>query len=393
MRHLCWGIFLRNLIGFNNEESSFTFFSSSNGLFRRDRRIQGKIDTGNHMNFIFLTNGLGETVHGVAVAQYARRKGIGCRFLNATPTSHNYVQEFGLDSVLLSSKKSQKEVNRIIEGYSPDVIFCCNSKTTRNIFSPNRRLTLSSLIVSLDSNWLFEEMPVYFDRFFVVFPPLIFRSNRNYKITDKRVKPVGFIPSGYKFSRFELNSVRKKICSRKEKLVFAYFGRGGTFRHFLVNILLETVAQLNKEALKLKLILVSETSVRKRKDVTFIKWFKKEKEFNKYLAASDCVVCHHGMPTFSKAIFAKVPIISFVPEVIGGVKKPSALSEVEPFEELGLCVSLPYSAKPERLKKALEQILFDQKGAEIKKEQSKYLLKGEEVVLNEVNRMLKEKRT
>ena len=345
------------------------------------------------LDFIFLTNGLGEAAHAVAVAQYARKKGIGCRFVSTTLTCHNFVKEAGLDSVLLSSKKSQKEVNRIIEGYSPDVIFCCNSKTTRDIFSPNRRLILSSLIVSLDSNWLFEKMPAYFDRFFVVLPPLIFNSNRNYKITDKRVKPVGFIPSGDKFSKFELNSARKDFCSRKEKLIFAYFGRGGTFRYFLVSILLETMTQLNKETLRYKLILVSESRVRKRKDVTFIKWLKKKEDFNKYLAASDCVVCHHGMPTFSKAIFAKVPIISFVPEGIEGEKKPSSLSEVEPFEELGLCVSLSYSAKPERLKKTLEQILFDQKGAEIKKEQSKYLIKGEEVVLNEVDKMLKERRT
>lgn len=352
----------------------------------------GKIDIGNNMNFIFLTNGLGETVHGVAVAQYAKRRGIDCRFINVTPTCHNYVQEFGLDSVLLSSKKSQKEVNRMIEEYSSDVIFCCNSKTTGDIFSPNSRIILRSLIVSLDSNWLFKDMPAYFDRFFVVFPPLIFKSNRNYKITDKRVKSVGFIPSGYKFSKFELKAVRKKFSSQKEKLIFAYFGRGGTFRRFLVKILLEAVAQLNKETLKVKLILISETSSKKRKNVTFIKWLKNGREFNKYLAAADCVVCHHGMPTFSKAIFAKVPIISFVPEVIEGVKKPSPLSEVEPFEELGLCISLPYSAKPERLKKALVQILFDQKGSAIKKEQDKYLLKGEEVVLNEVDKMLKERR-
>jgi len=345
------------------------------------------------MNYIFLTNGLGETVHGVAVARYARRRGIDCRFLNVTSTCHNYVREFGLDSILLSSKKSQKEINRVIEEYSPDVIFCCNSKTTSDVFLPNSRLIHNSLIVSLDSNWLFEKMPVYFDKFFVVFPPLIFKSNRNYKITDKRVKPVGFIPSGYKFSRFELNSVRKKFSAQKEKLIFAYFGRGGTFRYFLVNILLEAIAQLNKETLKVKLILVSEIKVaRKRKNVTFIKWLKKGKDFNKYLAAADCVVCHHGMPTFSKAIFAKVPIISFVPEVVEGAKKPSPLSEVEPFEELGLCVSLPYSAKPERLKKTLEQILFDQKGTDIKREQSKYLIKGEEVVLDEVNKMLKERR-
>lgn len=343
------------------------------------------------MNFIFLTNGLGETVHGVAVAQYARNRGIGCRFLNVTITTHNYVQEFGFDSVLLSYRKPQ-ELNKIIKEYSPDVIFCCNSKTTRDIFSPDRELILNSLIVSLDSNWLFENMPVYFNRFFVVFPPKIFRSNRNYKITDKRVKPVGFIPSGYKFSRLELNSVRKKFSFRKEKLIFAYLGRGGTYRSFLIPALLEAVAQMNKEVPRLKLILVSQSRAKKRKNIIFIEWFKKDREFNKYLAASDCVVCHHGMPTFSKAIFAQVPIISFVPEAVGSAKKPSALCEVEPFEELGLCVSLPYSAKPENLKKTLEQVLFGQKGAEIKKEQSKYLIKGEEVVLAEVSEMLKERR-
>lgn len=349
------------------------------------------------MNFIFLTNGLGEIVQGVAVAQYARAKGINCRFINATPTCHKFAKELGFESTLLPSKKPTKELRQIIndvtEKHSPDVIFCCNSKTTRKIFSPSRRLILNSLIVSLDSNWLFEDMPGYFDRFFVVFPPIIFKSNRNYKITDKRVKPVGFIPSGYKFSRAELNSVRKKFCSRKEKLVFAYFGRGGTFRYFLVATLLDALAQINKNGIKLKVVFISESHKRARKDAIFIEWLKSDIEFNQYLAVSDCVVCHHGMPTFSKAIFAQVPIISFVPGIVKGEEKPSPLAEIEPFVELGLCFSLPYSTGPERLKEVLEQVLFNKKGAEIKKEQSKHLIKGEKVVLNEVNRMLKERRT
>lgn len=344
------------------------------------------------MKFIFLANGLGEVAQGAAVAEYARARGVSCKFLNATSTCNKYAKEFGFDSVLLPSGKSQRELNRIInesiEEYQPEVIFCCNSKTTRGIFSPTRKIILNSLIVSLDSNWLFEDMPAYFDRFFVVFPPKIFESNRNYKITDKRVKPVGFIPSGYEFSRAEINSIRKEFCSSKEKLAFAYFGRGITFRDFLVDTLLDAVEQLNRDSLKLRVILLSDWYVREREDIISIKWLKSDIEFNKYLAAADCVVCHHGMPTLAKAILGKVPIISFVPDVSESIKKPSEVCEVEPFEELRVCISLPYSAKAERLKQTLNQILFTEKGTKIRKEQSKYLIKGEEVVLTEIRNML-----
>jgi UDP:flavonoid glycosyltransferase YjiC (YdhE family) len=152
---------------------------------------------------------------------------------------------------------------------------------------------------------------------------------------------------------------------------------------------LKAVAELNKGKRRVKLILLSDREV-ERKDVISIKWLKGDREFNRYLAASDCVVCHHGMPTISKAVLARVPIISFIPDVREGIK-PSEVCEVEPFAELGVCVLLSYSDGPERLKEALNQVIFGRKGEEIRKEQSKYLIKGEEVVLTEISDLLREK--
>jgi len=341
------------------------------------------------MKFLFLVTGLGEAAQGTAVALYAREEGTDVKFVSTTPTCHDYIAAFGFEDLLYSSElpttELRQHVDRTIEEYCPDAIFCCNSKTTNDIFLPRKKP--DCLIVSLDSNWLFEDMPAFFDRFFVVFPREIFEKNRNYVIDDDRVQPVGFIPSGYEFSRGDLDSVRRQLAPAGEKLIFAYFGRGGTFRDFLLEPLLEAAGQLGKQGRNVRTILISDREV-SRPDVTSIGWIASDKEFDRYLAGSSCLVSHHGMGTLAKAIMANVPVISFVPEMDRTAKHSEAF-EVEPFEELGLCVTLPYSAKPEQLRNALEDILFGLKGRQIREEQAKYCLKGEPVVFEEVTKLVR----
>jgi len=154
------------------------------------------------MRFLFLVTGLGEAAQGTAVALYASARGTDIKFVSTTAQCHDYIAGFGFEDILYSDElptaQLRSHVNKGIEDYSPDAIFCCNSKTTEKMFhpeSPEERP--DCLIVSLDSNWLFEDMPAFFDRFFVVFPREIFQRNRNYVIDDDRVQPVGFVPSGY----------------------------------------------------------------------------------------------------------------------------------------------------------------------------------------------------
>jgi predicted glycosyltransferase len=344
------------------------------------------------MKFLFLVTGLGEAAQGTAVALYAREKGTNIRFVSTTPLCHDYIAGFGFEDILYSSELPMAElrhhVDSTIEEYSPDAIFCCNSKTTDKMFLPTKNPNCP--IVSLDSNWLFQDMPPFFDRFFVVFPREIFERNRNYGINDARVQPVGFIPSGYEFSLEDLDSVRHQLAPAGEKLIFAYFGRGVTFRDFLLEPLLEATRQLAKQGRHVQTTLVSDREA-SGPNVTSIKWLASDKEFDRYLAASSCLVSHHGMGTMAKAIMANVPVISFVPEMDRSAKHSEAF-EVEPFEELGLCVTLPYSAKPEQLKNALEDILFGPKGRQIREEQAKYRLEGEPVVFEEVTRLVRHRR-
>jgi len=340
------------------------------------------------MKFLFLVTGLGEAAQGTAVALYAREKGTDVKFVSTTTVCHDYIAGVGFEDILYSDELPTAElrdrVDRTIEEYSPDVIFCCNSKTTNKMFLPRKKP--NCLIVSLDSNWLFEEMPAFFDRFFVVFPREIFEKNRNYVISDDRVQPVGFVPSGYEFSRGDLDSVRRQLAPAGEKLIFAYFGRTVTFRDFLLEPLLEATGQLGKQGRNVRTILIAEREV-SRPDVTSIKWVANDMEFDRYLAASSCLVSHHGMGTLAKAVMANMPVISFVPGMDRSAKHSEAF-EVEPFEELGLCVSLPYSAEPEQLKNALEDILFGPKGHQIREEQAKYRLKGEPTVFEEVTKLV-----
>jgi hypothetical protein len=341
------------------------------------------------MRFLFLVTGLGEAAQGTAVALYAREKGTDVKFVSTTSVCHDYVAGFGFEDILYSHElptaELRQRVDRTIEEYCPDAIFCCNSKTTNNMFLPRKKSDCP--IVSLDSNWLFEDMPAFFDRFFVVFPREIFEKNRNYVIDDDRVQPVGFVPSGYEFGPEDLDSVRHQLAPAGGKLIFAYFGRGVTFRDFLLEPLLEATGQLGKQGRNVRTILISDREV-SRLDVTSIRWVANDREFDRYLAASSCLVSHHGMGTLAKAIMANVPVISFVPEMDRTAKHSEAF-EVEPFEQLGLCVSLPYSAKAEQLKNALEDILFGPKGREIREEQAKYCLKGEPIVFEEVAKLVR----
>ena len=194
------------------------------------------------MRFLFLVTGLGEAAQGTAVALYASARGTDIKFVSTTAQCHGYIAGFGFEDILYSDElptaQLRSHVNKVIEDYSPDVIFCCNSKTTKNMLHPESpQERPDCLIVSLDSNWLFEDMPAFFDRFFVVFPREIFQRNRNYVIDDDRVQPVGFVPSGYEFNQEEIDSARRKLGIKDEKVVFAYFGRGPTVRAFLVDTL------------------------------------------------------------------------------------------------------------------------------------------------------------
>lgn len=347
------------------------------------------------MRFLFLVTGLGEAAQATAVAAYARARGTDVKFVSTTGQCHEYIAGFGFEDVLYSAElpraQLRSNVNGFIEEYSPDVIFCCNSKTTENMFRPqSREERPDCLIVSLDSNWLFADMPAFFDRFFVVFPREIFERNRNYVIDDDRVQPVGFVPSGYEFEQEEIDSARRSLGVKDEKVVFAYFGRGPTLRAFLVDTLLEAMSQVQKARKNVTAVLLTDRAAQ-RPNVIGIEWVASDRGFALYLAAASCLVSHHGMPTLGKAILANVPLISFIPDVEGGVKR-SETCEVEPFEELGLCVTLPYSATPEQLKDALEEIIFGQKGREIKQEQAKYRVKGEATVFEEVTRLLREGR-
>jgi hypothetical protein len=84
-------------------------------------------------------------------------------------------------------------------------------------------------------------------------------------------------------------------------------------------------------------------------------------------------------------------VISFVPEMDRSAKHSEAF-EVEPFEQLGLCVSLPYSAQPEQLTKALEDVLLSPKGERIRQEQGKYCVRGEPIVFAEVTKLVRQRK-
>jgi hypothetical protein len=203
---------------------------------------------------LFLVTGLGEAAQACPVAACFRGRGSAIQFISTTSQCHDYIAGFGFDDVLLEPglrlSGMRERVSEIVRAWKPEVIFCCNSKTTGCMFFPRERP--APAVVTLDSNWLFDSMPLYFDRFFVTFPREIFERSRHYTCTDERVEPVGFIPSGTAFPPDEVEALRRRFVRNEEKLVFCYFGRGPTLRAFLVERAAQVSRLMNRDRTRVR---------------------------------------------------------------------------------------------------------------------------------------------
>jgi hypothetical protein len=335
---------------------------------------------------LFLVTGLGEAAQACPVASHASARGSAIQFISTTSQCHDYIGGFGFDDVLLEQglrlSAMRERVNECIRAWKPDVIFCCNSKTTGCMFFPLERP--AAAVVTLDSNWLFDSMPLYFDRFFVTFPRQIFERSRHYTCTDERVEPVGFIPSGTVFRPDEVEACRRSLVHHPEKLVFCYFGRGPTLRAFLVERMVEVSHLLNRERKRAHFVVLSDIQAQ-APGLTAIKWLATDREFELHIAAASCTLSHHGMPTIAKAIRQCVPPVTFVPQVQEG-ETHSAAYEIQPFVDAGLCLAMPYSASAQDIARVLEEILFAGGGDGISDSQRKMQSAegGESVVFERV---------
>lgn len=346
------------------------------------------------MKFLFLVVGLGEFAQAESVANYAEKRGVKCYFGIDKKIADIVKKEGFKFKILLNETQTEDLIKKI----KPSVLFLCNSKTSRTLIkkSPSPEI----LVASLDSNWLFGQTKKYkvydwIDRIFVVFPQKIFdlglkENGGFYQIPQKIIKKIyctGFIPSGNKIAEKIKQETKKKLgLDKDDKLIFGYFGKGPTYRFFLVPKLINALEDLLGRY-KIKLFWGG-PRLNLKKGFLIFKDNLLTMEFEKILGSSDLVVQHHGLGTLSKVIHNQIPAICYIPKEFKNkpkVFRHSPAYEIEAFEKAGLCRAIPYQAKNDILKKEIVNLLYNKKEIQKMKLKQKQIFKpGEKNLFEEV---------
>ena len=342
--------------------------------------------------------GPGETIQGVALANYAANKGDDVALATRIKLNYRFLkkqkQQFRVYLV-----ETEKRLKSVFEKEKPDVFVLCNSKIVR--YSKHFFISPPSpkpVTVSLDSNWLFLKNEKWYsfvewvDRYFILFPKKIFnlglkKYGGNYNIPGhiiKKIETVGFIPSFKKIPQNEQLEIRKKYnIGKDEKLIFSYVGGfGAGFRLWALENLIKAVSNLNQKGLKIKIILVCRRENIKgleKKSWLIVKELLSDKEFFSTLSSSDLVFQHQGLGTLAQAISSQIPVIANVRNIEEEPYPDHAHAwEVGPFATLNMCKMFYKNSPIENIKKAIKELLYDKKEIEkMKKAQKKYYVSGE----------------
>lgn len=350
------------------------------------------------MNTLFLCHGMGEFAQAESFARYLRDHRESISFL--VTGDEKLVRSCQANGFPYSVWQREGDVVRTAAAIQPDVIIYCNSKTAYPLLTtPPANLPLA---VSLDSNWLFNNSGKAFrvhswlDQFFVVMPKRVFNlglleHGGHYRLSPamkRKVFPVGFIPSGKRFSRSDKEAFRKREGVRaNEKLVFLYVGG----KWYLIPVLLLVLDELARR-LRLKVMIVGSHEIpRVQPHYRVKRWFATPEAFELALASSDLVIQHHGLGTLPKVIRAQVPVICLTRKLEGPLP-PSAHSahyEIEPFAKLGVCRQLPYFEEKSVYLTAIRELLLSREARRtMQKAQAKLWEPGEERAYRIVRELL-----
>ena len=369
------------------------------------------------MKIIYLLrkNCFGEFAQGESFAFYARSRGAQNIFATSDQRLISIAQDDGFKII---ETKNPAATKRIIKQLKPDILFLCNSKT---VFNQDAVLEIKTspgvYTTSLDSNWLFlkqflkekrnpYKVPEWINRIYVVMPPEIYKmglieNKGHYKISNcykKKIFCPGFIPSGKKLNLAKKKQIRRELnLKENEKLIFFYFGwRENPLFPKIFPKLENIIEEFKQKGQQIKVFF----KARKKRDVRK-KWLIQKawvttEQFDSYLASSDLVIQHHGLGTLPKIIHNQVPAICLVPEIKKDLPyyKHSEFYEIEPFQKLGLCHSLPYTVSQQKLKESIESLLYNKEEIKkMKRAQGKYFKKGEENLYNDLIKHFRDEKT
>lgn len=304
----------------------------------------------------------------------------------------------------------------LVNSQLPDGLILCNSKLfafDAEVRQYITRYPFKKKIVTctLDSNWLFNPSSHLFafitwaDRYFVNLPQKIFdlglKKNGGYfSIPDKylnKISTIGLIPSYEKPDLDLISKTRNRMeVNQSEKVIFCYFsGIGGAdARPWLFDKLLYSVLKINQEkGIAIKILPIGnlaliQDKIKSHSDIIINHKPRSLDDFYLSLASCDLVFQHQGLATMAQAITAQVPVISNVSIYQGDEYPGLHPAEVGPFVKAGLCIMVYKDTENDKVKEAVNQLLFDENTrSTMKKAQMSIYSSGENNLINEFEKL------
>jgi len=355
--------------------------------------------------FLFVARGPGETGQARALAEYLHKKGGKIIFCLHQEKNLLFLKDDKKFKIYLTPKP--KNLKTVFKKEKAPFLFLFNSKMWGGNFLKKPPFKKPPFVFCFDSNWLFnsKKYPQYdfikwADKYFILFPKKIYQLGLkeyggNFKIEkgiEKKILPIGFLPSYLPPKREKIRKVREEIGLKREKFIFSYFsGWGAGHRVFAFKNLIKAVDLLIKKR-KIKVLYVGPTFKLKER---FFKrnWlvFKEKlssKEFFLTLASSDLIFMHQGMVSLAQGISCQIPVICNV-SILKKELPKLHFWEVLPFKKAGLCELFSKTTKIKRIAKRIDQLLFDRKEKEKMIERQKTIFeRGEEKFFKELKKLL-----
>lgn len=342
------------------------------------------------MKILIITMGPGETSQGAALGKYLLNKGENVSFVLLLEENRHFVENFNCPLVVTNNGD---EIKSMISHGNFDVVVLCNSKALKKDEKfRNEAPTNKPFVVSLDSNWLFnqpERYPViaWLDRIYLNFPLDVYKNGLaenggNYIIPEKiaqKIMPVGLIPSYRKPDESVLKQIRKELgLTDDQKFIFSYLGSGVTFQKTYYDKYIAVFDYIyKKHGEKIKVLCASSQELRKPWILPLVTKPNSEKFYN-FLAAADLVFQHQGLGTLEQCISANVPVIANVSNPDPDEEVHAHAWEVTPFARAGLCKIHYYNDPVEDISKTIENLLENQdERAKIIQSQKDHYTSGE----------------
>lgn len=356
------------------------------------------------MKLLIITMGPGETSQGAALGRQAIRDKHDVTFGVILESNLHFLDGFtGNDKLLLSNGD---KIKREIKSGGYDAVVFCNSKTLGKdkefqTVPPKTK----PLVVSLDSNWLFnqpEQFPYisWLDKIYLNFPQDVYENGLNggggqYSIPSnisKKILPIGLIPSYRPLEEPEKTEVRNRLGIQSgQKLVFTYIGSSVTYRKDFYQKYLLVFDALYDQFPEIRVVFLSG-------DEPDRPWIIKtggqasSDNFYKFLASADLVFQHQGLGTLEQAISAQVPVIANVSRPVKHETTHTHAWEVEPFVRAGLCKIHFYDDPEKEIIDSIGLLLTPNSRLDMVDAQKAHYSVGEQAMLLDIVEMIERKK-